>query len=115
MIQIWHNHRCGKSRDAKKYLEEKGIAHEVFEYLKGEFSKDDLKNIISKLHISDARQMLRSKEKEYKDLDIDNVNKSQDEIIDLVVANPKLVERPIVINNDHAVIARPLEKIKEVL
>jgi len=113
MVQIWHNNRCGKSRDAKKYLDDHNIEYEIVEYLKGNFTADDLKVIINKLGIVDINEMLRTKEKEYKELDV--ASKTQDEIIALVVQNPKLVERPIVINNNKAVIARPLEKIEEVL
>lgn len=115
MITIWHNARCGKSRDSKKLLDEMGIEFEVFEYLKNEFTKDDIKDIMKKLGISDVRQMLRTKEKEYKELDLKDESKSQDEIIDLVVQNPKLVERPIVIKGDKAAIGRPIENIKELL
>lgn len=115
MIKIWHNSRCSKSRDAKKLLEDNACQFETFEYLKNEFTKDDIKTIVSQLGISDVRQMLRTKEKEYKELDISNESKSQDEIIDLVVANPKLVERPIIIKDGKAVIARPIDNLIELL
>lgn len=115
MITIWHNARCGKSRDSKNLLDEMGVEFEVFEYLKNEFTADDIKEIMKKLGISDIREMLRTKEKEYKELNIQDEAKSQDEIIDLVVQNPKLVERPIVIKGDRAVIGRPIENVKELL
>lgn len=115
MIKIWHNTRCGKSRDSKNFLDEAGVEYSIFEYLKNDFSSEDIKDIMKKLGISDVRGMLRSKEKEYKELDIANESKTQDEIIELVVANPKLVERPIVIKEDRAVIGRPLENVKELI
>ena len=115
MITIWHNSRCGKSRDSKNLLDEMGVEFEVFEYLKNEFTAQDIKDIMKKLGISDVREMLRIKEKEYKELDIKDEAKSQDEIIELVVQNPKLVERPIVIKGDRAVIGRPIENVKELL
>ncbi|MEA3553004.1 MAG: arsenate reductase (glutaredoxin) [Campylobacterota bacterium] len=115
MIKIWHNNRCSKSREAKAILEESGQEFEVFEYLKNEFTKDELKDIMAQLNISDIRDMLRHKESEYKELDISNESKSQDEIIDLVVANPKLVERPIIIKEGKAVIARPMENLTNLL
>jgi len=113
MVQIWHNNRCSKSRDAKKYLDQHNIEYEVVEYLKNNFTADDLRMVINQLGITDIKEMLRTKEKEYKELEI--ASRTQDEIIDLVVQNPKLVERPIVINNNKAIIARPLDKIEEVL
>jgi arsenate reductase len=115
MIKIWHNARCGKSRDSKNLLEEKGCEYEVFEYLKNEFNSENIKELIKMLDISDVRDMLRTKEKEYKELNIADKSKTQDEIIDLVVANPKLVERPIVIKDGKAAIGRPIEKVIELL
>ena len=115
MVTIWHNTRCSKSREALKALEEKGVQYTVFEYLKNPFTKDELKQVIKKLNITDIRDMLRHKETIYKELDIDDEQKTQDEIIDLVVKNPKLIERPIIIKDDKAVIARPLEKLYEVI
>jgi arsenate reductase (glutaredoxin) len=115
VITIWHNSRCGKSRDSKNLLDEVGVEYEVFEYLKNEFTAQDIKDIMKKLGIFDVREMLRTKEKEYKDLNIKDESKTQDEIIDLVVQNPKLVERPIVIKGDKATIGRPIENVKALL
>jgi len=113
MITIWHNNRCSKSREAKKLLEEKGLEFEVFEYLKNDFSKEELLRVMAQLKITDINDMLRTKEKEYKELDI--ANKSQNEILDLVVQNPKLVERPIIIKDNVACIARPMENLINLL
>lgn len=109
MITIWHNNRCGKSREAKTILEDKNVEFEVFEYLKNDFSKEELLKVMTQLNLKDVRDMLRKKETEYKELDIDN--KSQNEILELVVKNPKLVERPIIIKDNKAVIARPMENL----
>ena len=114
-MKIWHNNRCSKSREAKEILEKSGEEFEVFEYLTNSFTKADLNQIITQLGISDVRDMLRHKESEYKELDIANESKSQDEIIDLVIANPKLVERPIIIKNEKAVIARPMENLTNLI
>ena len=113
MIQIWHNNRCSKSREAKAILEEANLNFEVFEYLKNDFSKEELLRLMVQLKIKDIKDMLRHKESEYKDLDI--ANKSQNEILDLVVENPKLVERPIIIKDNKAVIARPMENLTNLL
>ena len=113
MITIWHNNRCSKSREAKTILEESNLEFEVFEYLKNDFSKEELLRVMAQLKISDVKDMLRHKEAEYKELDI--ANKSQNEILDLVVQNPKLVERPIIIKDNKAVIARPMENLTNLL
>ncbi|MGB3751758.1 MAG: arsenate reductase (glutaredoxin) [Arcobacteraceae bacterium] len=113
MITIWHNNRCSKSREAKALLEENNLEFEVFEYLKNDFSKEELLKVMAQLNIKDINEMLRTKEKEYKELDI--ANKSQNEILELVVQNPKLVERPIIIKDNKACIARPMENLKNLL
>jgi len=113
MITIWHNNRCSKSREAKAILEDSGLEFEVFEYLKNDFSKEELLKVMSQLNIKDINEMLRTKEKEYKELDI--ANKSQNEILELVVQHPKLVERPIIIKDNKACIARPMENLKSLL
>ncbi|MEA3383320.1 MAG: arsenate reductase (glutaredoxin) [Campylobacterota bacterium] len=115
MIKIWHNNRCSKSREAKALLEDSKQEFEVFEYLKNDFTSDDLKEIISLLGVSDVRDMLRHKEAEYKELNIKDESLSQDEIINLVVKHPKLVERPIIIKDGKAVIARPMENLANLL
>ena len=115
MITLWHNSRCSKSREALNILEIHGRKYEVFEYLKNEITKDSLLEVITQLGIKDVRDMLRTKETLYKELDIANEIKSQDEILDLVLANPKLIERPIIINEGVAVIARPMENMTNLL
>ena len=113
MITIWHNNRCSKSREAKALLEDKKLEFEVFEYLKNDFSKEELLKVMAQLNIKDIKDMLRKKETEYKELDIEN--RSQNEILDLVVKNPKLVERPIIIKDNKACIARPMENLTNLL
>ena len=113
MITIWHNNRCSKSREAKAILEDKKLEFEVFEYLKNDFSKEELLKVMAQLKIKDIKDMLRKKESEYKELDIEN--KSQNEILDLVVQNPKLVERPIIIKDNKACVARPMENLINLL
>lgn len=113
MIQIWHNNRCSKSREAKAILEESKVEFEVFEYMKNDFSKEELLRLMVQLKIKDVKDMLRHTETEYKELDIEN--KSQNEILDLSVQNPKLVQRPIIIKDNKAVIARPMENLTNLL
>lgn len=115
MIKIWHNARCSKSRDGLKLLNEKELKFETFEYLKQPISIDTIKRVFNMLDITDIRDMLRKKEKEYKELDIANPEKSNDDIIYIVMKNPKLIERPIVIKDEKAVIGRPIENIIKLL
>jgi len=113
MITIWHNNRCSKSRDGVAVLKEANVEFEIFEYMKNDFSKEELLRLLTLLRIKDVKEMLRSTEKEYKELDI--TNKSQNEILDLVVLNPKLIQRPIIIKDNKAVIARPMENLTNLL
>ena len=113
MVQIWHNNRCSKSREAKKILEESNVPHGTFDYLKEEFTKETILDIMSKLGITDIKEMLRKKEDEYKTLDMEN--KTQDEIIEILLITPKLIERPIIIKDEKAVIARPMENLTKLL
>lgn len=113
MIKIYHNPRCSKSRQGVKYLEDKGLDFEVIQYLKDEFTADELKEVIQKLNIKPI-ELVRTKEaiwkEHYKDLEL-----SEDQIIQAMVENPRLIERPIVVNKDKAVVARPTEDIDQVL
>ncbi len=113
MIKIYHNPRCSKSRQGVKYLEDKDLDFEVIQYLKDEFTADELKEVIQKLNIKPI-ELVRTKEaiwkEHYKDLEL-----SEDQIIQAMVENPRLIERPIVVNKDKAVVARPTEDIDQVL
>ena len=113
MIKIWHNPRCSKSREAKAILDDANVEFEIFEYLKEPFSKDDIKNIMKKLNITDVKDMLRKKEAEYKDNNIGD--KTLDEVLEILVNIPKLIERPIIIKDNKAIIARPMENLINLL
>lgn len=113
MIQIYHNSRCGKSRDCLAFLEDSGKEYKVIKYLENVPTFDELKSIIEKLNIKPI-ELVRQKEKIWLE-NFKNNLMSDDEIIQAMVANPILIERPIVINGDKAVIARPLENVKAIL
>ena len=112
-IQIWHNPKCSKSRAAKELLENKKIDANVVEYLKQIPTKEQIKDVLKKLRIS-AKELLRTSEDIYKEL---NLNQIDDEeiLIDFMVKNPILIERPIIIKGDKAVIARPIENLSELI
>ncbi|MFS2123033.1 arsenate reductase (glutaredoxin) [Pseudomonas sp. Pseusp97] len=113
-ISIFHNPRCSKSRGALELLEERGIQPEIIRYLETPPSAADLKALLGKLGIG-ARQLLRTGEDEYKELDLANPALSDDQLIEAMASHPKLIERPIVIVGDKAVIGRPPEKVLEIL
>ena len=113
-ITIWHNPRCSKSRDSFKLLEEKGLNVEVVKYLDEVPSKEELQNMLKMLGMSSAQELMRTKEAVYKELNLKGET-SEDALIEAMIANPKLIERPIVINGDRAVIGRPIEKVIELL
>ena len=112
-IQIWHNPKCSKSRAAMELLENKNINSDVFKYLEQTPSKEQLIDVLSKLNMK-ASQLLRSGEDIYKELDLENIN-DEEKLIDIMVLNPILIERPIIIKGNKAVIARPIENLEELL
>ncbi|TNC92172.1 arsenate reductase (glutaredoxin) [Thalassolituus sp.] len=113
-ITIYHNPRCSKSRETLALLQEKGTEPTVVEYLKNVPDAEQLRSVLSKLGIS-ARALLRTKEADYKELNLANPALSDDEIIAAMISHPKLIERPIVICGDKARIGRPPEQVLEIL
>ncbi|MTI33337.1 arsenate reductase (glutaredoxin) [Xanthovirga aplysinae] len=113
MIRIYHNPRCSKSRLTLGLLEEKNINVEVVEYLKTPPTEEELRAILDKIGIK-AEKLVRKGEVIFKD-NFKGKVLSEEEWIKAMVQFPKLIERPIVINGDKAVIARPPETVKEVL
>ena len=111
---LYHNPRCSKSRGALELLESAGHSVSVRRYLETPPSADELKTLLGKLGIP-ARQLLRSGEDEYKSLLLDNPALDDDALIAAMAAHPKLIERPILIAGDRAVVGRPPEKVLELL
>ncbi|WP_373029417.1 arsenate reductase (glutaredoxin) [Sulfurovum sp.] len=112
-VTIWHNPRCSKSRNAAALLEEKGIDAEVVKYLDTPPTKEELTAVLKMLGIT-ARELMRTKEDIYKELNLKEVT-DEDKLIEAMVENPKLIERPIVMKDGKAAIGRPLENIVEIL
>ncbi|GAA3574423.1 arsenate reductase (glutaredoxin) [Snuella lapsa] len=113
MIKIFHNNRCSKSRNGLQILEQSGKPFEIVKYLEDTPSIDELKNIINLLNIAPI-DLIRKNETIWK-TSFKGKQLSDDEIIKAMVDNPKLIERPIVINGNEAVIGRPPELIKGIL
>ncbi|MGI9532759.1 arsenate reductase (glutaredoxin) [Lutimonas sp.] len=112
-MKIYHNPRCTKSRQGLALLKESGADFEVIEYLKNPLNESELKEILKKLNIP-AIELVRKNEAVWKE-NFKNKDLSEAELIAAMVANPKLIERPIVVQGNTAVIGRPTEKIKEIL
>lgn len=112
-ITIWHNPRCSKSRNALNLLEEKNIDVNVVKYLDETPSKDELKDILNKLNMT-AKELMRKGEEVYKELDLKNET-NEEKLLDAMIENPKLIERPVIIRGNKAVIARPIENLEELL
>ena len=113
MIQILHNPRCGKSREGLAILEASGKEFEVIKYLENHPSKEELKGIVKKLKVEPLK-LVRQNETIWKE-QFKNKDLSDDEIIDAMVANPILIERPIVINGNKAIIGRPPVEISNII
>lgn len=109
-----HNPRCSKSREAKQILEESSIDFDTIDYLKDGL-KEKLLSHLPKLLGLPYEQMIRNKEDVYKELKLSDKKLSNIEWIDVLMKNPILLERPIFINGDRAVIGRPPELVKEIL
>lgn len=113
MIKIYHNPRCSKSRQGVELLENSGKQFEIVKYLENIPSKEELTSIIEKLQIQPI-ELVRKNEAIWKE-NYKGKELSDSEIIDAMLQNPKLIERPIVINNTKAAIGRPLENIQNII
>lgn len=109
MLKIYHNPRCSKSRNGLKYLVDNNIDHEIIEYLKLDFSANDIKDLVNKTGLKPI-ELVRTHEdlykKKFKGKDI-----SDDEWFTILSENPKLLHRPIVVKDNKAVFAQPPENI----
>lgn len=113
-MKIYHNPRCSKSRQALAILQDSKVEFEVIEYLKNPPTEQELSEIIAKLGIA-ARDLIRQKEEEFKQLGVKQDVLSHDSAITLMANEPKLMERPIVVTDEKAVIGRPPEKVFDLL
>jgi arsenate reductase len=112
MLTIYHNNRCSKSREVLALLEQMGKPFTVVHYLKDPLTEPALRQLLAQLKLS-PRQLLRDKEDEYHTLGLANPMLSDDAIIQAILQQPKLMERPVVVMGDKAVIARPSNRVLE--
>ena len=111
---IYHNPRCSKSRQTLALLEERGISPRVVDYLKTPPSAAELKAILKKLGLR-PRDLMRKGEPLYAELGLKDRDLDDDALIALMVANPILIERPIVVSGGKAAIGRPPESVIRIL
>ena len=107
---IYHNPRCSKSRQTLELLNDKGADVAIVEYLKTPPSSEELHNILSLLKLT-PQELMRKKEAEYKESGLNNSDLTVQQQVDLMVAYPKVIERPIVVKGKKAVIGRPPENV----
>lgn len=113
-LTLYHNPLCSKSRGALEILEARGLTPNIVRYLVTPPSASELQALLGKLGIS-ARALLRTGEEAYKSLNLADPSLTEGDLIDAMVANPKLIERPIIVMGERAVIGRPPEKVLEIL
>ena len=111
---IFHNPRCSKSRQTLQILKDNECDTEIILYLETAIDQSVLEDVIKKISLS-PRDLLRKGEQEFKDNDLKNINLSDQEIIKFMVKHPKLMERPIVIKGDQAILGRPPENVLELI
>lgn len=113
-VTLYHNPRCSKSRETLALLREQGVEPEVVEYLKTPPDAAVLSTLLDMLGL-EPRQLMRTKEPEYKALGLDDPALTREQLIDAMAANPKLIERPIVIKDGRAALGRPPQAVLGVL
>lgn len=114
-VSIYHNPRCSKSRETLSLLKANGVEPEVVLYLETPPDAATIKTLLSQLGFASARELMRQKEDLYKELNLVDSSLSEEQLIQAMVDNPKLIERPIVLANGQARIGRPPESVLEIL
>lgn len=113
-LKIYHNPRCSKSRQTLALIEEAGVQVEIRLYLEQRLEEDELKDILAKLGFETARKLMRKNESIYKELNL-KAETHESALIAAMAAHPKLIERPIVVNKQQAILGRPPENVKKLL
>ena len=111
---IYHNPRCSKSRQTLEILNQQDVDTEIVLYLENPPSAEEIASILQKLGLS-SRDIIRKGEEEYKLLNIKDQSLTENELISFMSENPKLIERPIVVKDDKAIIGRPPENVLSLL
>lgn len=114
-VQIYHNPRCSKSRETLALIEAQGVEPQVVLYLETPPDAATLQGLVKKLGFTSARQLMRKKEAEYKAAGLDNPALTEEQLLAAMVAQPKLIERPIVVAGGRARLGRPPEQVLDIL
>ncbi|HCM9742810.1 TPA: arsenate reductase (glutaredoxin) [Enterobacter hormaechei subsp. steigerwaltii] len=114
-VKIYHNPRCSKSRDTLSLLKSNGIEPEVVLYLETPPDAQTIRQLLKMLNMGSARDLMRQKEDLYKSLKLNDTSLTEERLIQAMVDNPKLIERPIVVANGKARIGRPPEDVLEIV
>ncbi|MDF3827050.1 MULTISPECIES: arsenate reductase (glutaredoxin) [unclassified Pseudocitrobacter] len=114
-VKIYHNPRCSKSRETLSLLKANGVEPEVVLYLETPPDAEGIKQLLQMLGMSSARELMRQKEDLYKSLNLADSQLTEAQLIQAMVENPKLIERPIVVSNGQARIGRPPEQVLEIV
>ena len=114
-VKIYHNPRCSKSRDTLSLLKSNGIDPDVVLYLDTPPDAQTLRQLLHMLGMGSARELMRQKEDLYKSLELADPQLSEEALIQAIVDNPKLMERPIVVSHGQARIGRPPEQVLEIV
>jgi arsenate reductase len=112
-ITVWSNDRCSKSRGAEAILQERGVDYLRIPYLEDTPSREELERVLTLLGTDDPRVLVRDGEPEYAELDLQNADR--DQLLDALTEHPALLQRPVVIRGERAVVARPAEKVLDLL
>ena len=113
-VVIWHNPRCSKSRQSLALIEDQGIEPTIVQYLEDPPSEKELQRVLSLLGMA-PRDLMRRKDEIYKELGLQDESLSEKQLIAAMAKNPRVIERPVVINGDRAAMGRPPEAILEIL
>ncbi len=114
-VTIYHNPRCSKSRETLSLLKDNGIDPDVVLYLETPPNSATLRKLLTMLGMNSARELMRQKEELYKELNLSDSQLSEEALIQAIVDNPKLIERPIVVSNGQARIGRPPEQVLDIV
>jgi arsenate reductase len=110
-VSVYFNPKCSNCRTVQSILQEKGVEASYVRYLEQAPTREDLEQVLKRLGTDDPREIVRTKEPEYRELGL--ARASREELLDAMVAHPILIQRPIVIAGDKAIVARPGERVLE--
>ncbi|MDH3728061.1 MAG: arsenate reductase (glutaredoxin) [Myxococcales bacterium] len=113
-VTIWHNPRCSKSRQTLQLIRDRNVEPTIIEYLKTPPSTEELEDLLEKLRM-EPRELMRKKEAPYEEFSLDDPSLTRKDLIRAMVDNPVLIERPVVLRDNRAVLGRPPKNVLELL